>query len=446
MDPSRKDPPHATPPAVAPRRRARRLPWLVLLLALVAALAWWHPWSPRTAPADAGATRARAGGRAGAGRFGAMQNQPQAVRAATAVRGEVPIVLTALGTVTPFSTVTVRTQIAGTLMKVAFSEGQTVRAGDLLAQVDPRPYEISLRNAQGALARDEALLAQARQNLARYSTLLKQDSIAQQQVDDQAALVRQYEGTVQADRAQVATYQLDLTYCRITAPISGRVGLRQVDAGNYVQTGDTNGIVVITQMQPISVIFTLPEDALQRVLQRTSAGAQLSVSIFDRSDSNLLDTGKLLTVDNQIDTSTGTVKLRASFPNAAQRLFPNQFVNTRLLVDTLRDAVIVPSSAIQNGSIGNFVYVIGGDNKVAVRKVQTGPADGERTSIASGLAVGERVVIDGADRLREGAPVTVPQAASGATAAPDAVAAASGSLGRRTGRHGHASAPAGQTP
>lgn len=374
-----------------------------------------------------------------------MGSQPQPVHVAAAATGEMPIVLTALGTVTPLATVTVKTQLAGTLQTVAFREGQLVKAGDVLAQIDPRPYQISLENAQGALAKDTALLQTARLDLKRYEALLAQDSIARQQVDTQASLVKQYEGQVQSDRANVDTYKLDLVYARITAPVSGRVGLRQVDPGNYVTPSDTNGIVVITQLQPISVVFTTSEDNLPAILARMHAGAKLSTTAYDRNNTLALETGYLETIDNQIDTATGTVKLRAMFPNAGEMLFPNQFVNARLLIDTLHNAVIVPSSAVLNGANGAFVYVVKPDDTVTVRPVKVGPVDGERTSIASGLAAGERVVTDGSDRLREGTKiVAVADAARQAPAAAgahvaSAVAAAHGASGARHPRRKPAS-------
>jgi multidrug efflux system membrane fusion protein len=384
-----------------------------------------------------------------------MANMPQPVHVATATQGEMPVVLTALGTVTPLASVTVLPQLSGTLQDVYFKEGQMVKKGDLLAQIDPRPYQISLDNAQGTLARDEALLQTARLDLKRYQTLLSQDSIAGQQVDTQASLVRQYEGTVKSDKANVDTYKLDLVYARITAPVSGRVGLRQVDPGNYVTPSLTNGIVVITQLQPISVIFTMSEDNLQQVLEQTQTGAKLSVTAYDRSNTTSLEGGALETLDNQIDTTTGTVKLRAMFQNSKNALFPNQFVNTRLLVNTIKNAVIVPTSSVLNGSMGQFVYVVKPDNTVTVRPVKVGPVDGERTSIKSGLQVGERVVIDGSDRLKEGAKITIPadtpRGASGAAGASgasgahgaSAAAAASGASGARA-HHGKHAAQASQ--
>jgi len=438
---SRAAPPDAdASPAARTRARSRRRAAVVIVLVIaLAALLWWRPWAGSSPNgAGSGATSQRTGG----GRRGAMANMPQPVHVAAATTGEMPIVLTALGTVTPLATVTVKTQLAGTLQSIAFREGQLVKAGDVLAQIDPRPYQISLENAEGALAKDSALLQTARLDLKRYQALLAQDSIARQQVDTQASLVKQYEGQVQSDRATIDTYKLDLVYARITAPVAGRVGLRQVDPGNYVTPSDANGIVVITQLQPISVVFTTSEDNLPAIMTRLHGGAKLSTTAYDRNNTVALETGYLDTVDNQIDTATGTIKLRALFPNAGQMLFPNQFVNARLLIDTLHDAVIVPSSAVLNGANGPFVYVVKADNTVAVRPVKVGPIDAERTSIASGLAVGERVVIDGSDRLKEGAKITVaPDAATVMHAASGSHAsgahAASGASGASGARGGH---------
>ncbi|HDR9115358.1 TPA: MdtA/MuxA family multidrug efflux RND transporter periplasmic adaptor subunit, partial [Burkholderia territorii] len=378
---------------------------------------------------------------------------PQPVSVATATQGEMPIVLSALGTVTPLANVTVKTQLSGYLQSVAFQEGQIVKKGDLLAQIDPRPYQVALENAEGTHARDSALLATARLDLKRYQTLLSQDSIASQTVDTQASLVKQYEGTVKTDQAAIDSAKLNLAYARITAPVSGRVGLRQVDPGNYVTPGDTNGIVVITQLQPMSVIFTTSEDNLPQILKQVNAGRKLSVTAYNRNNTVPLETGSLETLDNQIDTSTGTVKLRATFDNKEGLLFPNQFVNTRLLVDVMRNATIVPTAAVLTGSIGQFVYIVKPDNTVTVRKVTTGPVDGERTSIVSGVAIGERVVTDGSDRLREGAKITIPadkpKGASGAHGA-GAASGASGASGTAAHRGGHkhgasqAAAPAAQ--
>jgi multidrug efflux system membrane fusion protein len=295
-----------------------------------------------------------------------------------------------------------------------------VNKGDFLAQIDPRPYQVALEQAQAQLAKDQALLKNAQVDLQRYNTLVSQNSIAKQTRDTQISLVAQYEATTKADQAQIDAQKLNLTYCRIVSPVTGRVGLRQVDAGNYVQTGDPNGIVVVTQLQPISVIFTLPEDNLPEVMKRVRAGAVLPVTAYDRTGSTELTQGKLDTVDNQIDTTTGTVKLRAIFDNEQEVLFPNQFVNVKLLVNTLHDAEIVPSAAIQRGAPGTFVYVVKPENTVGVQKVKLGPSDGQRIAVLSGLEPGENVVIDGTDRLRDGANVTVAPAepAAAATEAP----------------------------
>ncbi|KVF27381.1 RND transporter MFP subunit [Burkholderia vietnamiensis] len=433
-------PPSKDPAPSAARRPRRTLAIGTLAVVIVGGLLWWHPW--RRTPADAaGAAGPASGAMAGGGHRGrggpaAMANVPQPVSVATATQGEMPIVLSALGTVTPLANVTVKSQLSGYLQSVAFQEGQIVKKGDLLAQIDPRPYQVSLENAEGTHARDAALLATARLDLKRYQTLLSQDSIASQTVDTQASLVKQYEGTVKTDQAAIDSAKLNLTYARITAPVAGRVGLRQVDAGNYVTPGDTNGIVVITQLQPISVIFTTSEDNLPAILEQVNAGRKLSVTAYNRNNTVPLETGSLETLDNQIDTSTGTVKLRATFANATGRLFPNQFVNTRLLIDVIRNATIVPTSAVLTGSIGQFVYVVKPDNTVTVRKVKTGPVDGERTSIVSGVAVGERVVTDGSDRLREGSKISIPadkpNGASGASGASGTTRASGAS---RTGAH-----------
>ncbi|MBU9184856.1 MdtA/MuxA family multidrug efflux RND transporter periplasmic adaptor subunit [Burkholderia multivorans] len=453
MDNQQKPTPPSNDPAPAAARRSRRrLTAAALAVVVIGGLLWWHPWNrtPAGKPAAGSAASSAGGGHRGRGGPAAMANVPQPVQVAAATRGEMPVVLSALGTVTPLANVTVKTQLSGYLQSVAFKEGQIVKKGDLLAQIDPRPYQVALENAEGTLARDQALLATARLDLKRYRTLLSQDSIASQTVDTQASLVKQYEGTVKTDQAAVDSAKLNLTYARITAPVSGRVGLRQVDPGNYVTPGDTNGIVVITQLQPMSVIFTTSEDNLPQILKQVNAGQKLSVTAYNRNNTIPLETGSLETLDNQIDTSTGTVKLRATFDNKEGLLFPNQFVNTRLLVDVIRDATIVPTSAVLTGSIGQFVYIVKPDNTVTVRKVKVGPVDGERTSIVDGVAVGERVVTDGSDRLREGAKISIPadqpKGASGAhgASAASAASAASGAAGRHGGRRHGASQAAAQ--
>jgi multidrug efflux system membrane fusion protein len=389
--------------------RLRRLLWLLLIAAIVG-VAVWYLTRPVTQPTNSGRPQAGA---------------PVPVGVAPVQKGDIPVTLSQLGTVTPLAMVTVKTQISGYLMQVAFREGQMVNKGDFLAQIDPRPYQVALEQAQAQLAKDQALLKNAQLDLQRYNTLVAQNSIAKQTRDTQTSLVAQYEATVKSDQAQIDAQKLNLTYCRIVSPVTGRVGLRQVDAGNYVQTGDPNGIVVVTQLQPISVIFTLPEDNLPQVMARVRAGAALPVTAYDRTGSTELATGKLDTVDNQIDTTTGTVRLRALFDNEQDVLFPNQFVNVKLLVNSLHDADIVPSSAIQRGAPGTFVYLVKPDHTVAVQKVKLGPSDGQRIAILSGLQPNESVVIDGTDRLRDGAKVTVapaesPKTAAGQTAPPSA--------------------------
>jgi multidrug efflux system membrane fusion protein len=369
----------------------RRFLWLMLVVLIIAAAVWYFP-RPETQPKEAGR-----------GRFGG----PTPVGVTAVQKGNMPVTLNQLGTVTPLATVTVKTQISGYLTEVAFREGQMVKKGDFLAQIDPRPYQVALEQAEATLAKDQALLKNAQLDLERYNTLVAQNSIARQTRDTQASLVAQYQATIKSDQAQIDVQKLNLAYCRIVSPVTGRVGLRQVDAGNYVQTSDPNGIVVVTQLQPISVIFTVAEDNLPAVMKRVRAGASLSVSAFDRTGTTELSTGTLETVDNQIDTTTGTVKLRAIFDNRDEVLFPNQFVNVRLLVDTMRDTEIVPISAVQRGAPGTFVYVVSPENTATVAKVKLGPSDGQRIAILSGLQPGESVVVDGTDRLRDGAKVTL---------------------------------------
>jgi membrane fusion protein, multidrug efflux system len=339
----------------------------------------------------------------------AFMNSVMPVGIAAAEKGDIPITLEGLGTVTPLATVTVKTQINGQLIQIAFKEGQLVKKGDFLAQIDPRIYQAQLEQYQGQLVRDQALLADAKLDLARYQKLAAQDSIAFQQVDTQQAAVKQDEGNVLVDQAQIDTAKVNLAYCHIESPVDGLVGIRQVDEGNYVQTSDSNGIVVITQMQPMSVIFTIPEDKISQVTKRLHEGVTLPVMAYDRTDTAQIASGTLATTDNQVDTSTGTVKLRAMFPNDKEELFPQQFVNARLLVDTLKDAVVVPTAAIQLGAPGSYVYVVNtSDSTVSVRVVKTGPSDGQRTAIESGLELGETVVTDGVDRLYDGAKVQLP--------------------------------------
>ena len=356
-------------------------------------------------------------GRAGFGRnnggggnnFG---NQAVAVSVAQVTTGDIQVRIPALGTITPLATVTVRTQISGQLQKIAFKEGQLVRQGDFLAQVDPRPYEAALNQDQGNLRRDKSLLANAKQDLTRFEDLIKEDSIAQQQVDTQRALVEQYEGTVEADQAQIKTATLNLNYTHILSPVTGRVGLRQVDEGNYVTPGDTNGIVIVTQLDPITAVFAVPEDYATPLLDRVHQGVTLEVDAFDKANSTKIAAGKLLTLDNQIDTSTGTIRMKALFDNKDGKLFPNQFVNIQLLQDTLHDQTLMPAAAVHrgapNGVTSTFVYLVNADKTAAVRPIKLGVADGETVAVTTGLTEGDIVVTEGGDRLRDGAPVELP--------------------------------------
>lgn len=334
--------------------------------------------------------------------------RPVPVVAAAAQRGDIDVVINALGTVTALNTVTVKPRVDGQLLRVAFQEGKTVKADEVLAEIDPRTFQAQLEQANGQLVRDQALLANAQLDLARYRDLLAKDSIARQLVDAQEALVRQYQGTVQTDRGAVDNARLQLGFTKVTAPVAGRLGLRQVDVGNMVHASDATGLVVITQTQPITVIFAIPSDSLGAVAMRVQAGEKLLVDAWDREGKVKLASGKLLTLDNQIDTTTGTVKLKAEFANADNSLFPNQFVNARLRVETRSGATLIPVAAIQRGTLGTFVYVVNGeDQTVSTRRVSLGPNTAETVAIEKGLEPGEQVVVDGADKLRQGAKVEV---------------------------------------
>ncbi len=377
------------------------------LIVVVLAAAWyWHSQSA----APAGATsqqRPASGGRKG------MRSGPLApVQAATAVNKSVPRYLSGLGTITAANTVTVRSRVDGQLMAIHFQEGQQVKAGDLLAEIDPSQFKIALAQAQGQLAKDKATLANARRDLARYSQLVKTNLVSRQELDAQQALVSESQGTIKADEAAVASAQLQLDWSRITAPVDGRVGLKQADIGNQISSGDTAGIVVITQTHPIDLIFTLPESDIATVVQAQKAGQPLVVEAWDRTNKQKLSEGTLLSLDNQIDTTTGTIKLKARFTNQDDILFPNQFVNARMLVSTEENAVVIPTAALQMGNEGNFVWVLNSDNKVSKHLVKTGIQDSQTVVISAGLSAGDRVVTDGIDRLTEGAKVEVVEAHS----------------------------------
>jgi multidrug efflux system membrane fusion protein len=419
---------------------ARRRPWGVVVGWLLGILAiggviTWAVLGGGPAPAPAGGGRRGGDGRAA----------PVGVVRAT--RGDVPVYLDGLGSVTPLATVAVKSRVDGQLMRLHFEEGQVVEAGALLAEIDPRPFEVQLAQAEGQKARDEALLRNARVDLDRYKTLFEQDSIAKQQLDGQESLVLQYEAAVKSDQSQVDNAKLQLEYARIRAPIGGRVGLRQVDAGNMVRTGDPAGLVVITQMQPITVVFTIPQDDLPAVLARSRRGEAVPVEAWDRAQAVKLATGQLASIDNQIDPTTGMIRLKAQFANRDEMLFPSQFVNVRMLVDTKKGVVVVPSAAIQIGVQGSFVWVVDDDRKVALRVVKPGPSEGDVVAVETGLEGGEAIVVEGVDRLREGSTVVTSERGGGPASRPargsrpqggtgSGPASGASGGGRRRGRNG----------
>ncbi len=333
--------------------------------------------------------------------------RPLPVMAVKARKADMDINLRGLGTVIPVNTVTVRSQVSGQLLRVHFEEGQIVKAGMLLAEIDPRPFEVQLMQAEGQLARDESLLMNAVSDLERYKLLLKQDSIADQQVTTQESLVQQYKGAVKTDQGQIANAKLQLTYSRVIAPVSGRIGLRLVDQGNMVQPSDVNPMAVITQLQPVTVVFSVPQDNLPAIMKRVRTGEVLPVYAYSQDGKTLLAKGTLLAVDNQIDTTTGTVKLKAKFANTNNELFPNQFVNVVMKVDTLAGVTVMATAAVQRGSIGTFAYVVKRDKSINVRQLKLGPTEGENVAVLNGLAPGEFVVVVGGDKLREGTKVTI---------------------------------------
>jgi len=385
---------------LAPKSRL----WLWLLaLAVIGVGAWWYHNQNGVSKSAATGPGAPTAGARGAGGFAGPLTVPVVV--ATATKGDLPVFYNGLGSVIAFNTVTVRSRIDGQLLKVDFQEGQLVKAGDVLAEIDPRPYQVQLEQAQGALAKDVAQRKDAQVNLERYRLLFNEGVIPKQQLDTQDASVSQFDGAIQTDQATIDNAKLNLAYCRITAPISGRVGLRLVDAGNMVHATDANGLVVITQLQPITVLFSLPQDQLPVVYAKLRAGQQLTVQAFDRDNTAKIADGKLLTIDNQIDATTGTYKLKTIFNNTDNALFPNQFVNVHLLVNTLKNVVLVPTTAILRGSQGIYVYSVSPDKTVKVRAVAISETTGNVTGISSGLNSGDVVVIDGQDKLQDGSKV-----------------------------------------
>lgn len=404
-------------PTPAEKRRIRRLVLFSMIGIFVlgtASLLYYRSRTPQTAGV-------RPGGFAGAGgrRGGFGMNGPLPVVVNLAKKADINIVMNGLGTVAPLATVTVRTQISGYLTQVNFKEDQLVNKGDVLAVIDSRPYAAALEQAQGQLLQAEAQYKEAQIDLDRYVTLSGQDSISTQQVDAQRALVSQYQGMVKQNQGVVDNAQLNLSYCQVAAPISGRVGLRLVDQGNFVTQGDSNGLVILTQVKPISVLFTLPEDNIPDVLTQVRAdNSKIVVDAYNRDNSVKLATGLLSTIDNTVDPTTGTFKLRAEFANEHEELFPNQFVNASMLINVLHDSTVVPTSAIERGQQGSFVYVVGNDNKVTAKNVTLGATEGERVAVLTGISPGDKVVVDGADRLKEGMEVDpqLPGKAAGGTA------------------------------
>ena len=396
----------AQAPLNARKPKKRGLIWVLFLL-IVAGVAGYAVWrASHPAPVTGGA--GGGGGRRGGGGGGQLGPVPVVVSKVT--RSSIPVYLNGLGNVTAFYTVSVKSRVDGQIMKLDFNEGDLVHQGQLLIEIDPRPYQVQLELAEGTLARDQAMLNNAKLDLQRYQTLLAQDAIPKQQLDTQTALVAQFEGNIKQDTANIDSAKLNLTYAKVTAPITGVVGLRQVDPGNIVHASDANGMIVITQLQPISVLFTIPEDNLPQVTQKLRAGAKLPVDAYNRDNSKKIASGMLVTLDNQIDNTTGTSKLKAVFNNTDNALFPQQFVNIRLLVDTLSNQQTIPNVAIQNGQQGTFVYAVDQDSRVHLKPVQVGITTETSSQILGGLSDGDRVVVDGTDRLIEGARVRVRKA------------------------------------
>ncbi len=398
-NPLERSPQGPTDTRSSPPPPSRGWIWWVVLLAL-AGVGYWQ-WPKLKTFLPRGDTTSQSTTKTGRGRRGGGAGTSQVV-AARATKGSIKVYQTGLGAVTPIYTVTVNSRVTGELMKVPFKEGQLVQKGDLLVEIDPRPFEVQLEQAEGQLIHDEALLKDAKLDLDRYNTLIKQDAIPQQTLDAQVALVTQYEGTIKTDQSQIDNAKLNLIYCHINAPITGRVGLRLVDPGNIVQGTATTGLVVITQIDPISVIFTVGEDQLPPILQKMHSGEGLEVEAWDRELKNKLAEGKLETTDNQIDPTTGTLKLRAVFANPEGKLFPNQFVNARLLVQQKQNVTLLPNNAIQRNSQGTYVWLVNPDQTVSVRPITVGTTEGDQSEISAGMEPGDMVVTVGVDRLEEG--------------------------------------------
>ncbi len=414
-----------TPPT---RGQSRIWLWLTILLTLSAAGTGIY-FLQGTAVPDKKAERG-----AKSKRFGQDDDAPAVVSVATARSGDFPVYLNALGTVTALRTVTVKPRVDGELVKVYFSEGQPVKAGDLLAEIDPRPFQVQLQQAQGQLQRDEALLKNAELDHVRYQTLLEQDSIAAQQTVTQESLVKQYRGSVEMDKAQVDNAKLQLSYAKVTAPIAGRVGLRQIDQGNIVRASDANGLVVITQIQPINVVFTLAEDQLPEVAKHYRAGKDIGVEAYDRSGKTKLADGKLIALDNQIDPTTVTIKLKAQFDNREQTLFANQFVNVRMHLDTLHGVTQIPAAALQHDAQGPFVFIVDGENVAHLRRIEPGPSNDEKIAVPTALAAGEALIVNGSDRVKDGSKVDVAEKDGQAVAAPANANPPEGEAGKRRRR------------
>ncbi|HGY5075400.1 TPA: MdtA/MuxA family multidrug efflux RND transporter periplasmic adaptor subunit [Citrobacter gillenii] len=407
--------------------------WVIAIVTVVAAIAAFWFWHSRSeSQGNAPGATGQAQHAAGSGRRGMRSGPLAPVQVATANEQAVPRYLTGLGTVTAANTATVRSRVDGQLIALHFQEGQQVKAGDLLAEIDPSQFKVALAQAQGQLAKDTATLANARRDLARYQQLVKTNLVSRQELDAQQALVNETQGTIKADEASVASAQLQLDWSRITAPVDGRVGLKLVDVGNQISSGDTTGIVVITQTHPIDLIFTLPENDIATVLRAQKTGNPLKVEAWDRTNSQKLSEGVLLSLDNQIDATTGTIKAKARFNNQDDTLFPNQFVNARMLVATEQNAIVIPTAALQMGNEGHFVWVLNTENKVSKNLVKPGIQDSQKVVITAGLSAGDRVVTDGIDRLTEGAKVDVVEAHSATATNDKATAREYGKKGARS--------------